>query len=231
METADTSGASNRDSGIDYSSIHSSFFSIPMMNPDNGDERTVIVAWPTDQQWIRRQRSRVISIRSLGRGMTETKVEPDEDVSLSIYNQIRQPSSPDLEPADADFILDHLSSCDVVGVDRDQGLFLVHMDFPGADAPAVHSLRCPTMGQIRKYENSKVSSRQGRFGLTKLQLLIEPAEDLYNELTSTPALRSSPIIHKSAAIEAVIEEIKSRVEAKAKTTDTAAGAAGSGFPQ
>ena len=96
METADTSGASNRDSGIDYSSIHSSFFSIPMMNPDNGDERTVIVAWPTDQQWIRRQRSRVISIRSLGRGMTETKVEPDEDVSLAIYNQIRVAGSPDL---------------------------------------------------------------------------------------------------------------------------------------
>lgn len=244
METIDSAGGSTSTStgsasndsdsnsnGIDYSSIHSSFFSIPMLDPDTGDERMITVSWPSDHQWVRRQRSRTITIRNLGRGATETKVDPDEDVSLSIYNQIKQPGSPDLSPADAEFIIDYLSNCDVLSVDRELGVFAVKMDVPGVAEPVVHSLRCPTMSQIRKYENGKVSSRQGRYGLTKLQLLIEPAGDLYDDLTVDSGFKACPIIHKSAAVEAVISEIKDRVEAKANanTKDSASG--GSGFPQ
>lgn len=237
METTDSAGGSTSNdsdstgtgNGIEYSSIHSSFFSIPMLDPDTGDERMITVSWPSDHQWVRRQRSRTITIRNLGRGTTETKVDPDEDVSLSIYNQIKQPGSPDLSPADAEFIIDYLSNCDVLSVDRELGVFSVKMDVPGVEEPVTHSLRCPTMSQIRKYENGKVSSRQGRYGLTKLQLLIEPAGDLYDDLVVDSSFKACPIIHKSSAVEAVISEIKDRVEAKANTKDSASG--GSGFPQ
>ena len=63
--------------------------------------KTIRVRFPSDDEWIERQRRRKAVIKQLGRGMSETTVANGEDVDAAMVAKIRTEETPEIDPFEA----------------------------------------------------------------------------------------------------------------------------------
>lgn len=76
--------------------------------------KTVKVCFPTDEEWVDRQRRRKIIIKQLGRGISETVIPNSEEVDATLLAKIRVgDDGPEVDPFEASRILEQLSQADV----------------------------------------------------------------------------------------------------------------------
>jgi hypothetical protein len=76
-------------------------------------EGTKSVRFPTDEEWIKRQRRKII-IMQLGRGVSETTISAGEEADAALFAQIRQ--GEELDAYEASRILEQLSLAEVEDV-------------------------------------------------------------------------------------------------------------------
>lgn len=59
--------------------------------------KTIRVRFPSDDEWIGRQRRRKVLVKQLGRGISETTVANGEDVDAALVAKLCEGEDPDLD--------------------------------------------------------------------------------------------------------------------------------------
>src|SRR3989304_6192060 len=83
--------------------------------------KTVTVRFPTDEEWVERQRRRKIVIKQLGRGVSETVVPGSEDADAELLAKLRVGDGPEGEGFEGTRPLDTLGRADVDDVIPEAG--------------------------------------------------------------------------------------------------------------
>lgn len=180
---------------------------LPAPDAPDGQKR-VTVRFPSDEEWTERQRARKIITKNLGRGMSKSDVPGHEEVDEAFVRKIKT-EGPDIDCYEAMNIVNALSRCDVTDVERDGAGYVVRMAVPGGDVSI--PLRMPTAREIYSFRREYVSAVELPYGKSSTSVNLEAAARLFDALSgeTTGYAGPVPIIHKEAALVAMIAEFES----------------------
>jgi len=171
--------------------------------------KTITVRFPSDQQWIERQRKRKILIKNLGRGMSETITPDSSDFDADLVAELRAGEEPAIDGFEASRILDEISRADVDSIEREENLFRVHLQIPGSRT--IHVMKIPSSRDLFQHRRSFYRIIDLPYNRQQLTINLDAAADLYKKLCESNEgyAASVPIIHQAAAIQAVVSEVES----------------------
>ena len=181
--------------------------------PTPDGPKAAVVTFPSDQQWIDRMRAQKTVIQSLGRGQSETQVGDAVEADLALFEAIRvDKDGPVFDAAEAAAVIRRLSRAEAGEPMRDGNQYRIPLKIPGAET--VHTLRMPSERQLLDYRRSAVRVIEGRYGKSELRINLAPAGELYDALRQSAEgyVGEVPIIHKSAVIGELIEELRALEE-------------------
>jgi hypothetical protein len=174
--------------------------------------RTVKVRFPTDEEWIERQRRRKIIIKHLGRGTSETTIPNDEEVDAALFAKIRLDDGDELDVYEASRIIEQLSQAEVDDVVPEAGAFRVLLRVPGGTT--VHLLRMPSAKDVIEYRRGFARILDLPFNRQELTVNLAAAGALYQKLCQTREgyADAVPIIHQAVAVKAAIDALEAGFE-------------------
>ena len=170
-----------------------------------GGVKTVRVRFPSDDEWIERQRRRKVVIKQLGRGISETIVGNGEDVDAALVAKIRSDPAPDIDAFEAVKVVEQLSTSEVDDVVSEGDSFRITTRVLGGST--AHVLNMPSAKDVFDYRRGFARVLDLPFGKQELTINISPAGVLYKKLAvSTEGYAGDvPIIHQAVAVKAAID--------------------------
>jgi hypothetical protein len=170
-----------------------------------GGVKTVRVRFPSDDEWIERQRRRKVVIKQLGRGISETIVGNGEDVDAALVAKIRSDPAPEIDAFEAVKVVEQLSTAEVDDVVAEGDSFRVTTRVLGGST--AHVLNMPSAKDVFDYRRGFARVLDLPFGKQELTINIAPAGVLYKKLVvSTEGYAGDvPIIHQAVAVKAAID--------------------------
>lgn len=180
-------------------------------------DKTLTVQFPSDDQIQRRQRARKMVIKDLGRGVTDTDITPNEDVDLQIVNEIRR-EGPEVDGAEAAYVLDLVTDVEVVDVEREGPTFRVHVKVPGTVTE--HVVRIPSQREIMEQRRNGTKILNLPFGRKEIKINLQASANLYDKLCSEregyKEGSAVPMGHKVAAVNAAITALEREISREAE---------------
>lgn len=161
------------------------------------------VNYPTDQQWIDRQRRRGIRNVSAGRKLSTIEVEPCDDFDLELLRAIAVDGVPDgVDSAAAARVIDHLSSAsaDVEEVSA-AGVSIKLTSAFGYEA--LQLLTYPTARAMLNFERGAYQTMIGK-GFTLTRINLAAAATLFE---SCGGAAEVPILFRLAAAQAMVDHV------------------------
>jgi hypothetical protein len=178
-------------------------------------EQEVAVRFPSDDEWVARSRKWQIVQQRLGRGMTETQIDT-AGADAALYNVIRLNGSPDLSAAEASQILKLLSRCEITDVDLGSGSAVVSMTVMNGEEVTI-DLKIPTTAEVGEFQRSSARVYDLPHGRQHIRLNLQATEAMWKRcFISAAGYREGtgvPLIHRDAAVRAVIDACERRAEA------------------
>jgi len=178
---------------------------INLRGPDG--VKTVRVRFPTDDEWIERQRRRKVIVKSLGRGISETVIPNGEDVDAALLGKIRTEEEPEVDAFEAQKIIEQLATCDVDDVVLAGDAFRVTLRVLGG--AVTHLLKMPSAKDVNTYRRSFARVLDLPFNRQELTINIRAAADLWKKLVEATEgyAGDAPIIHQAVAVKAAIDAL------------------------
>jgi hypothetical protein len=173
-----------------------------------GGVKTIRVRFPTDEDWIERQRRRKVIIKQLGRGVSETMIGNSEDADAALLDKIRvDADGPDVDPFEASRIIEQLSQADVDDVQQEGEVFRVTLRVLGGTV--THLLRMPSAKDVFEYRRSFARVLDLPYNRQELTINLGAAGTLYKKLAAGTEgyLGEVPIIHQAVAVKAAIDAL------------------------
>lgn len=172
--------------------------------------KRIQVRFPTDEEWIDRQRRRKVIIKQLGRGVSETTIPNAEEVDAELFRKIRL-GDDEVDPYEASRIIEQLSQADVDDVLPEPGGLRVVLRVPGGTT--VHVLRMPSAKDVIEYRRGFARILDLPFNRQELTINLAAAGALYQKLVqSTEGYAGSvPIIHQAVAAKAAIDALEAEL--------------------
>lgn len=169
--------------------------------------KAIRVRFPTDEEWIERQRRRKLVIKHLGRGITETIVS-GEEADAELLAKIRQGDGSEVDPYEASRIIEQLAQADVDEVAREGDAFRVVLRVPGGTT--AHLLRMPSAKDVIEYRRRFARVLDLPYGKQELRVNLEAAGELYGKLAVSAEgyAGAVPIVHQAVAVKAAIDELE-----------------------
>jgi hypothetical protein len=157
--------------------------------------KTVRVRFPSDDEWIGRQRRRKVLVKQLGRGVSETTVANGEDVDATLVAKIRAGDDPEVDAFEAMKVVEQLSLAEVDDVVPDGDTFKVTLRVLGATT--AHLLKMPSAKDVFEYRRGFARLLDLPFGRQEVTINIGSAAALYKKLITTTEGYAGdvPIIH------------------------------------
>lgn len=170
--------------------------------------KTLRVRFPTDEEWVERQRRRKLVIKHLGRGVTETVVSGGEEADAELLARIREGEGPEVDPYEASRIIEQLAQADVDEVAHEGDTFRVVLRVLGGTT--AHLLRMPSAKDVIEYRRRFARVLDLPYGKQELRVNLEAAGELYRKLAvSTEGYAGTvPIVHQAVAVKAAIDELE-----------------------
>jgi len=170
--------------------------------------RTVKIRFPTDEEWIERQRRRKIIIKHLGRGVSETTVPNAEEVDAALFRKICIDEGDEVDAYEASRIIEQLSQAEVDDVLSEAGAFRVLLRVPGGTT--THVLRMPSAKDVIEYRRGFARILDLPFNRQELTVNLAAAGALYQKLCQTREgyAGAVPIIHQAVAVKAAIDALE-----------------------
>src|SRR3974390_2305440 len=84
---------------------------IQLRGPDG--VKTVRVRFPTDDEWVERQRRRKVIVKNLGRGISETMIPNGEDIDAALLGKIRTGEDPEVDAFEAQKVVEQWANRDL----------------------------------------------------------------------------------------------------------------------
>jgi len=171
--------------------------------------KLITLRFPSDAEWIARQKARKLVVKSLGRGTSET-IPPDSgEFDLDLVVRLRtDEAGPEIDKYEASRILDQLGECDVDGVVEDGGSYRVTTRVPGA--VTVHILRMPTAKEIMQHRRAYCRTLDMPFNQSQTTVNLAAGGETYSKLEPKAEgyAGAVPIIHQAAAVNAAIAALE-----------------------
>lgn len=171
--------------------------------------KTAEVSFPTDQQWKKRRRAQAPITRSLGRGQSETVLASYETVDHEIYNAIKSPESPELDPFEATFVIDRLAHCRMRSIERAGSQFVVTIST--IFGQKVFTFGSPTARQQTEYKRGIARVLDLPNNAQKTVINMDVAADMFDKLL-VDGEKDVPIIYKAEASSQVMAEVLRQFE-------------------
>ncbi len=161
--------------------------------------KQVTARYPIDEELIQAYRSRKIVTTSVGKGLTKTDVEGADEANLQLFNQIRE-SGDDLLAEEASHVVEQILQSKVVDVQETGGTAIITLKTAAGETK--HTLRYPTVAEVRRYRRVAYELLSGRFGKQMLRVNLQADITLYDAIcVSTDGYTSAvPANHKSAVL-------------------------------
>ncbi|MCL4796566.1 MAG: hypothetical protein KJZ84_18525 [Bryobacteraceae bacterium] len=169
--------------------------------------KTIGVRFPTDEEWIERQRRRKVLIKQLGRGVSETVVAGGEDADAALLSKIRQGEGADVDPFEASRVIDQLGQCDVDDVAQEGDAFRVTLRVIGGTVE--HVLRMPSAKDVFDYRRAFARVLDLPYNRQELTVNLAAGGALYKKLVTANDgyAGEPPIIHQAVAVRATIDAL------------------------
>jgi hypothetical protein len=170
-----------------------------------GGVKTIRVRFPSDDEWIGRQRRRKVLVKQLGRGISETTVANGEDVDAALVAKLRECEDQEIDAFEAMKVVEQLSLAEVDDVVPDGDSFKVILRVLGGTT--VHLLKMPSAKDVFEYRRGFARLLDLPFGRQEVTINIGSAAALYKTLmTATEGYAGDvPIIHQAVAVKAAID--------------------------
>lgn len=169
---------------------------------------SVVVRWPTDEEWAARSKARKIIIRRMGRGISETVPPEPSEGDVALYKKIALNGTPEVTKGEAYQIAEAIAVCNVTGVEVDGDNATVDMNV--LTGHVKHLLKVPTADQVVTLRRSGFRILELPFNQQEVRISIEPGAKLWDALggkSDDYAHGTVPNIHKDTAVRAVIDYI------------------------
>ena len=169
--------------------------------------KTIKVRFPTDEEWIERQRKRKVIIKQLGRGVSETTIPNAEEVDAALFRKIRLDEGDDVDAYEASRIIEQLSLAEVDDVVPEGAGFRVLLRVPGGTT--AHVLRMPSAKDVIEYRRGFARILDLPFNRQELTVNLAAAGALYQKLihATDGYAGAAPIIHQAVAVKAAIDAL------------------------
>jgi len=171
--------------------------------------KPVRVRFPTDDEWIERQKRRKIIIKQLGRGVSETTIPDSAEADAALLAKIRlaEEDAPEVDAFEASRIIEQLSQADVDDVVQMGDGFRVTMRVLGGTVS--HVLRIPSAKDVFEYRRGFARVLDLPYNRQELIINLAPAAALYKKLVeSTDGYADDvPIVHQAAAVKAAVDAL------------------------
>ena len=175
--------------------------------PGSSALANLTMRFPNDDEWEERSRKRKILIKRLGRGVSETIMEPQGAHDLKLWNQIKLNGAPELTPGEATFVMDLLATCEVTNVEMDGSEAVV--DLRVFSTRVQHRLRLPSADEVLKLRQQAAKSLDLPYNMQELRISVSPGARLWDACGGSSKDYTGPVpsLHKDAAVRAVIDHI------------------------
>ncbi len=171
--------------------------------------KTVRVRFPTDEEWIERQRRRKVIVKQLGRGVSETTIPNSEDADAALLAKIRvaEPDAPEVDPFEASRVIEQLGQAEVDDVVQVGDGFEVTLRVLGG--AVTHLLRMPSAKDVFEYRRGFARVLDLPYNRQELIISLAPAGALYKRLVQAADGYACevPIIHQAVAVKAAIDAL------------------------
>jgi hypothetical protein len=181
---------------------------IHLRTPDG--VKPIRVRFPTDEEWIDRQKKRKVIVKQLGRGVSETTIPDSAEADAALLAKIRVPeeNAPVVDAFEASRIIEHLSQADVDDVVQVGDGFRVTLRVLGGTVS--HVLRMPSAKDVFEYRRGFARVLDLPYNRQELIINLAPAAALFKKLleSSEGYADHVPIIHQAVAVKAAIDALE-----------------------
>jgi hypothetical protein len=171
--------------------------------------KTIRVRFPTDEEWIDRQRKRKVIVKQLGRGVSETTIPDSQDIDAALLSKIRVPEEdgPVVDPFEASRVIEQLSQAEVDDVASIGDGFRVTLRVLGG--AVAHELRMPSAKDVFEYRRGFARVLDLPYNRQELVINLAPAAALFKRLlqSSEGYAGDVPMIHQAVAVKAAIDAL------------------------
>jgi len=171
--------------------------------------KAIRVRFPTDEEWIERQRKRKVIVKQLGRGVSETTIPDSQDVDGALLAKIRvgEDEGPVVDPFEASRVIEQLSQAEVDDVSSIGDGFRVTLRVLGGTI--THELRMPSAKDVFEYRRGFARVLDLPYNRQELVINLAPAATLFKKLiqSSEGYAGDVPIIHQAVAVKAAIDAL------------------------
>ena len=181
---------------------------IALRLPGPNGGRTIRVRFPSDDEWIERQRRRKLLTKSLGRGASETTILHREDADAILLAKIRtEQDETETDAFEAVKLIEELATCDVDDVVPSGEGFLVTMRVLGATT--THLMKMPSAKDTFDFRRGFARAIDLQYGRQEITVNIAPVGAMYKKLliSTEGYVGNAPIIHQAVAVRAAIDAI------------------------
>jgi len=172
--------------------------------------KMVRVKFPSDEQWIERQRRRKVIVKNLGRGVSETTVAGGEEVDAALVAKIRveEENPVEVDAFEAARIIEQLSTALVDDVTPAGGSFRVSTRVLGGTT--THLLKMPSAKDVAEYRRGFLRAVDLPYGRQEITVNFAAAGALYKTLCEAAEgyVGAVPIIHQAVAVKAAIDALE-----------------------
>ena len=176
--------------------------------------KPVRVRFPSDDEWIDRQKKRKVIVKQLGRGVSETTIPDSAEADAALLARIRVPEENALEvdAFESSRIIEQLSQADVDDVAQAGDGFRVTMRVLGGTVS--HVLRMPSAKDVFEYRRGFARVLDLPYNRQELIINLAPAAALYKKLVESTEgyAGDAPIIHQAVAVKAAIDALDGAFE-------------------
>lgn len=171
--------------------------------------KAVRVRFPTDEEWIERQKKRKVIVKQLGRGVSETTIPDSAEADAALLAKIRAPeeNAPDVDAFEASRIIEQLSQADVDDVVQIGDGFRVTLRVLGGVVE--HVLKMPSAKDVFEYRRGFARVLDLPYNRQELIINLAPAATLFKKLLQSSEGYSGdvPVIHQAVAVKAAIDAL------------------------
>jgi hypothetical protein len=172
-----------------------------------GGVKTIRVRFPSDEEWAERQRRRKVIIKNLGRGVSETTIQNGEEIDAALLAKIRTEEQPELDPFEAQKVIEQLATCEVDDVLLAGDSYRVTTRVLGGST--VHQLKMPSAKDVSQYRRGFLRVLDLPFNRQEITINLKVAGELYKKLLAATEGYAGevPMIHQAVAVKAAIDAL------------------------